>query len=231
MNEITFSQKLTESKIYAHFLYRINPKDASVLDATAIEDVVESAVQNANKALNHHNCNILIFADEASTSREEGVGGFSYVADIVNIFINPRHKKGASVVVKEHLPSVLVHELYHARRNTAFGHGNTLAGSLVAEGLALAFEKFIYPDKDIPHIHAFKPEEVGQVWEKAKKEISAEDFNYQEWFLGKGKMKKWAGYSLGYEMVRQYLEKNPNENPATMVDIDPQLIIKSFQSE
>lgn len=226
---LKFSYKLTDSNIYAHLLYRIHAEDASILDSAGIENVVEKAVQGANKVLHHRNCNILIFSDDAQTSKEEGVGGFSYVADIVNIFINPRHKKGASAVVKEHLPSVLVHELYHARRNTIFGHGKTLAGSLVAEGLALAFEKFIYPDKDIPHIHAIMPAEMEKVWLQAAKELNSEDFNYQEWFLGKGKLQKWTGYSLGYEIVRQYLEKNPKENPATLVDIDPRAVVENFQ--
>ena len=40
---------------------------------------------------------------------------------------------------------------------------------------------------------------------------------YNEWFLGDGKIPRWAGYTLGVELVRAYLASHPGATAAALV--------------
>jgi uncharacterized protein YjaZ len=229
MSNINFTYKLTESNIYAHFLYRINPKDADILDKTNIVEEVKKSVQEANKHLNHKDCNILIFADTFAVIPEQGIGGRCGQSDIVNIFIDPNHAAGAKHNIETWLPSSLTHELYHARWAVSHKFETTLGEALIEEGAATVFEEFMYPSVKVAHAHHLSVEELSDVWQKAKPLLDSKDYNRDDWFYGGSGIKKWTGYSLGYEMVSQYIKNNPGKNPADLVDIDPQEIIRSYK--
>jgi uncharacterized protein YjaZ len=139
----------------------------------------------------------------------EGVGGYCSSPEIMQISIDLDHHKFKRDPVGA-VSRSLAHELYHAIR---FGSGASspngrLFDCAVDEGLA---DQFVF-------------EELGKLpsWNK---KINREEFdrlvpkflsianhkitdnNYSDWFIKGSKKKKiprWAGYSIGLEIIRKY---------------------------
>ncbi len=200
-------------------MYRIHDQDAEVLDAANVLEVAREAVTDCNKWLNLKECNILVYADKFATIPEQGVGGRCGEADTILIFIDPKHKNGIIHNVKQWMPSAIAHEMCHARRYATWPVAKTLGEALVDEGLPSMFEEFMYSDIDVPYAHNLDSQELSLIWKKAKPILKSEDFNRDDWFYGGNGIKKWTGYSLGYDMVRQYMAKRNIKNPAAIVEV------------
>jgi uncharacterized protein YjaZ len=228
---ISFSYKLTDTNIYAQLLYRIHSGDAQKLDQAGVLDVVRKAVRKQNAYLQHKECNILIFADTFGVIPEQGVGGRCNGFDIVNIFIDPSHKSGLKHNVKTWLPSALAHELYHARRYVTHPFGATLGQALVDEGLPAIFEEFMEPSLEVPYAHYLTRQELVKSWEKAKKVLHNKGYDHDDWFYGGGGIKRWTGYSLGYDIVRQFMQKKGANNPAALIDIPAKDFLRHYNPQ
>lgn len=223
-----FSYKLTDTDIYVHLLYRIHAKDAQRLDEAGVLDIVQKSVLLQNEHLQHKECNILIFADTYGVIPEQGVGGRCGHSDLINIFIDPDHKAGLKHNIKTWLPSALSHELYHARRYVTQKFGETLGESLIEEGLPSMFEEFMQPDLTVPYAHHLSKAEIAAAWEQASKLIDSEDYNRDDWFYGGNGIKRWSGYSLGYNIVKQFMEKKGEKNPAALVDVPAESFLETY---
>lgn len=226
---IRFSYKLTNTNVYGHLLYRIHEKDAQKIDKAGLLGVLKKSVKKANKHLEHSNCNILVFADSEKTIPEEGIGGLSWGNDWIRIDVDLNYKKGLTKAVTNNMPGMIAHELHHARRGSSVGYGDTLGEALITEGLAQSFEELLYPNRKVIYAHYLKPKEIHQAWGKAQPLLKSKKYNHDEWFFGKGKLKRWTGYSLGYAVVQQYIKNHPTENPATLVDTPASSFLKSYQ--
>lgn len=226
---INFSHKLTDTNIYGHLLYRIHAKDAQKIDEAGLLDALKKAVKKANKQLKHSNCNILVFTDSEKAISEVGVGGLSWKTDWIRIDVDPKHKLGLTKIISKNMPAMIAHELHHVRRGKSVGYGDTLGEALVTEGLAQSFEEILHPDYEVIYAHHLTKKELEKYWKQAQPLLKSKKYNHSEWFFGKGKLKRWTGYSLGYDIVQQYLKAHPTENPATLVDTSAELILKSYQ--
>ncbi len=138
---------------------------------------------------------------------EDGVGGKTYANDFVVLSIDP--DKAAEVSVAE----MLVHELAHAVRwgkNPEWS--STLFREMVSEGLAVHMEAEFaknQPDQTffLKTILGRSEDENRKMCEKLKPDFEAEKYDYDEIFFGNDKYPRWVGYSVGYYIVKQYLEK------------------------
>jgi len=224
-----FSHQLTDTGIYAHLLYRIHPDEAKVLDEVDILEVVKKAIQQQNKYLRHKECNILIFADTFGVIPEQGIGGRCGDSDLVNIFIDQNHEAGVEHNVKKWLSSALAHELCHARRYVNHPFGSTLADNLIEEGLACMFEEFIQPMLQVPYAHYLSSNQIKKAWEQARPLLKDKDnYNHDDWFYGGSGIEKWTGYSLGYDIVKSYLKKRDENDPAQFIDLAANDFIEEY---
>lgn len=228
---IQFSYKLTDTDIYTHLMYRIHKKDAEKFDAVNVLRIVEESVKKFNEWLRHKECNILIYADSFATIPEQGVGGRCGEADTILIFIDPDHEKGAAHNIKEWLPSAIAHELYHARRYASFPVASTLGEALVEEGLPTLFEEFTDPELKVPYAHHLDKAGIADAWRHAKPLLDSEKFNRDDWFYGGGGTEKWTGYSLGYDVVKEYMVKKGIQNPAEIVDVSAEKVLAGYGPE
>ncbi|MBU3958149.1 MAG: DUF2268 domain-containing protein [Nanoarchaeota archaeon] len=53
---------------------------------------------------------------------------------------------------------------------------------------------------------------------KAQKEFNNKNYNHKEWFFGSKvrKIPKWAGYTIGFNLVGEYLKNNPDKKPSRL---------------
>lgn len=139
---------------------------------------------------------------------ENGAGGYTFSADFIRIIIDD--KKATENLISENV----VHELCHAAR---WGKNDewikSLFDGLLFEGLACVLEDEFAnnnPEKTlfIKTILERSDEENEKILAVVREKLDSNEYNYDEiFFNGNNKLPRWAGYSLGYYLVKKYLEK------------------------
>jgi len=124
---------------------------------------------------------------------ENGAGGFTFSADFIRIIID---------------------ELCHAAR---WGKNDewikSLFDGLLFEGLACVLEDEFAnnnPEKTLfmKTILERSDEENEKILAVVRDKLDSNEYNYDEiFFNGNDKLPRWSGYSLGYYLVKKYLEK------------------------
>ena len=139
---------------------------------------------------------------------ENGAGGFTFSADFIRIIIDD--EKATENLISENV----VHELCHAAR---WGKNDewikSLFDGLLFEGLACVLEdEFASNNSEktlfIKTILERSDEENEKILAVVRDKLDSNEYNYDEiFFNGNDKLPRWSGYSLGYYLVKKYLEK------------------------
>ena len=139
---------------------------------------------------------------------EDGVGGRTYWSDLITICVDEEK------LTKSKMTEMLVHELCHAAR---WGKNNewmnTLFDGLVNEGIATYFEADFAKNLEektvfIKTILERSDEENKKIFEKLCDQLESSSYDYEMiFFNGNDEFPCWAGYSLGYYLVKRYLER------------------------
>ena len=139
---------------------------------------------------------------------EDGVGGRTYWSDLITICVDEEK------LTKSKMTEMLVHELCHAAR---WGKNNewmnTLFDGLINEGIATYFEaEFAKNRKEkqffIKTVLERSDKENEKILEKLRDQLELKSYDYETiFFNGNDELPRWAGYSLGYYLVKKYLKK------------------------
>lgn len=137
---------------------------------------------------------------------ETGIYGYAPLGHYVELTVNPDNPNFAACWRTE-LPATLAHELHHAKRWQGAGYGQTMLEVLVSEGLAQHYEK---AERGKPPPYALPPANLPELWQQAAPLLNSTDFGYEAWFFGSEaqNLPRWAGYALGFELVRRYFAVN-----------------------
>ena len=139
---------------------------------------------------------------------EDGVGGYTYASDFI---VSALDLKSMSI---PHFKEMLAHELGHAAR---WGKNdewmNTLFDGMITEGIATYFgtefaknnsEKQFFTKAMLER----SDEENERILNELRGNLDDKNYDYQTiFFTGNDKLPRWSGYSLGYYLVKKYLEK------------------------
>jgi len=136
---------------------------------------------------------------------------------------------------EEWLAYALAHEYAHLVRNHLHPRGlvggrfvfaktnepETLLDAIVAEGVADAFALSLYPEQNPPWVRALTPEDEVRLWPLVHRRLSLSDpAEIRRFVYGDGdRVPLWTGYTLGYRIVRAYLERHPHAYPADLVAV------------
>ena len=139
---------------------------------------------------------------------EDGVGGLTITADFIEFAINQEK------VTENLISEMLVHELCHAAR---WGKNNELISSLldgiISEGIATYFEAEFIKNRNertvfIQTILGRSGEENEKILDQLRDRLDSNEYDYNAiFFTGNNKLPRWSGYSLGFYLVKKYLEK------------------------
>jgi uncharacterized protein YjaZ len=138
---------------------------------------------------------------------EVGIGGTCFRSDVVSI--DAQDDFDSSVESNQKLVRYTVaHELHHAARWRSVGCGGSLGEAVVAEGLADHFAREVTPGVLMPWTRP-----LGQVpgWicrTYLKLALHRAYYDRRIWFFQGSRLRgipRWAGYSLGFEVVGRYL--------------------------
>ena len=150
-----------------------------------------------------------------------GVGGYTPWSKTILLDINPTTEGW-----KEGLKYTIAHEYNHTAYQEVHSMPETLGETLVFEGLADCFAEHVC---DVP-----KPLWTQSVSPKGCKEylstletllISEENSLYKDVFFGSKDYPQWLGYSLGYNVVKSYLQNTTLSWGETM-GVEPKTILE-----
>jgi len=142
------------------------------------------------------------------TIDETGVGAFVATKHFMRISIDPEHENVQQNLASE-IKSSVAHELNHCSRWHSVGRADTLLQALVEEGLAVHFSMQITSCDPKPWCTAIQGEQLEKLKEKAKEDFDNDDYDHRKWFFSVGDedIPEWAGYSIAYSLVGDYLNQ------------------------
>jgi uncharacterized protein YjaZ len=139
---------------------------------------------------------------------EDGVGGRTRTSDFIEFAIN--ENKATENLISE----MVTHELCHAAR---WGKNdewiNSLFDNVISEGIATYLEAEFVRDREektvfIKTILERTDNENEIILEKLRDQLDSNYYDYDTiFFNGNDELPRWSGYSLGYYLVKKYLEK------------------------
>ena len=193
--------------------------------------VTESAVVSVKKLLPIKDVDIIFYNNPGATFYEGemgGIGGFTQDAHTMFISLNPRHPNFKNALENE-LFFMLAHELNHTIRWQKQVEGDTLLEAMIFEGLADHFAMEVTGRRKLTsYSDALTPEQKKTFTKKAKEVWKKPTYNHKEWFYGSAPdiIPRWTGYTLGYDLVANYLQAHPETLPPKLVRADATLFIE-----
>lgn len=192
-----------------------------------LSSLVRAAIRDVSRRLDLPKTRMSIRVSPKWTIPNTGEGGFTDpVTGRVALTLDPDHPKFARGL-QVWLPGTVAHELHHsARIKRGPGYGETLLEAIVTEGLAEVFSREGVTDVPIlPWAHAVSGPAVCRLWADARRESRVGAYDHYAWFFGTQEIPKWAGYTLGYELIRSYLRLHRSESAASLVETRARKII------
>ncbi|ADV68420.1 DUF2268 domain-containing putative Zn-dependent protease [Deinococcus maricopensis] len=184
-----------------------------------LEAPLEAALRAAaTEALHRHaehlaldGVDVAMYVSER-TIPETGVLGYAPFGHYVEVMLSPDNANFERLWRTE-VPATLAHELHHARRWRGPGYGHTLLEALVSEGLAQHHEA---TERGHAPMYACIHADLESLWAQAQEGLHR-PHDHAAWFFGTAHLPRWAGYALGYELVRRYFQQHGG-NAVTHVD-------------
>ena len=153
---------------------------------------------------------VVAFAFPQWVIPEYGLMGWSHGKGRITIAIDPSSPHIDEPQRAERLLGLLAHELHHVMRMRGPGYGRTLGEALVSEGLAQRFEVEAGAP---PPLYAVSLDAAAltRAGARAREQIDSVDYDHNAWFAGRPGDPAWppyAGYSLGFALVGDWLARN-----------------------
>lgn len=193
-----------------------------------LKSIAESTISLVEKLLPIKDVDIVFYTNPGATIDEiGGVGGFSPNANTIFISLNPKHPNFKRAL-KDALPYTIAHELHHTIRWQKQVEGDTLLEAMIFEGLADHFAvEAIGCEKPSVWSSALSQEQKDDMYNKAKEIWVQPTYDNNLWFFGSKPeiVPKWSGYTLGYDLVKEYLNKNPDTSASKLAQADATLFI------
>ncbi len=146
-----------------------------------------------------------------------GIGGATVAPDLVVLYVAPSLN---SDILRE-LPFTIAHEYHHA---VTWAQWPTGLDVLLREGRAHHFAWLLYPDVLHPSARALSPDQVDPSWERIRPALESPAREFQDTFMFGGPwfgsvVPRWAGYTIGYCLVRAYADAHPELSPASLAAV------------
>ena len=194
--------------------------DGGTLDDynSAIVDVMAETISAINEVMPIDNVLIRIATEPSRVIPEIGIGGFAANAQEVIIWIDPTFVN-LSQSIEIELAPLIAHELHHAKRMRTIGYGVTLLEASVSEGLADCFAIEITGISPPLWSIALTGDELENWTSIASDMWNDKPYDHNKWFFGTSPdIPRWAGYVIGFKLVKDFIEKNPTRQASNLFD-------------
>ena len=194
----------------------IEHNNLSSNDQALIESKIAEGITLINNLMDVDNIQIRVVRDLNLVIPEIGIGGFNPGENEIIIAINENFGNLNQSLNQELIP-LLAHEAHHAKRRRSVGYGSTLFQAIITEGLADHFSMEVAGiDPPIWSV-AVTGEELDNWLEMIANSWNTSPYDHGKWFLGTSTdTPRWLGYSMGYELVKRYLEENTDQRASSL---------------
>jgi len=194
--------------------------------ATKLESTVNSVALLIKDIIPVEDIDVVFYDNPTGTIKEiGGIGGYTPVANVVFISLDPRHHDFNKSLDNE-LAYQLAHEFHHAVRFRTPIETENLFEAIISEGLADCFAMEVTKKvKPEPWTQILTEDQYKVYLNKAIAEWKNPVYDHGAWFFGSKQeiIPRWAGYSIGYRLVSEYLRNNPDTSAAKLVSSDASL--------
>lgn len=209
-----------------------NHQYAFTLDEVKIIETIAKAIKKCSDVLSGGITSIFVFPTFSQFVKEKMscTTGYTPWADTILIFINPTHLQ-----YEKALSETIGHEFNHAifLRDKQCA---TLSESIIFEGLAEHFREQVIGGDQAPWTDAFELNQTKVIFSKMKLANllqSTDPEVHRGVFFGSEKYTRWTGYTIGYHIVKSFLENNPSLSWKEIMTRQPKDIFSgsSFKNE
>jgi uncharacterized protein YjaZ len=146
------------------------------------------------------------------TVPEDGISGRTYTSRFIIIVID----KQQANITEGSVFETICHEMSHSLRWEKLPeYANTLFDGMILEGLAVVLEEKAVTETKRQHIQHFlqamqKTDQAmaDGIISQLKDQFDSNQYNYDKiFYTGDDKLPRWAGYRLGYYLVKDHLKK------------------------
>ncbi len=129
---------------------------------------------------------------------------------------------------KHNFKGTLAHELAHASVKKFHTLNKTTIGErLISEGIAENFRDAIVKGNSPPWTNSINKRQASLILKKLKPKMNSLDADlHNQVFHGTGKYPLWAGYTIGYYLVQDYLKKQETLDWKKIINTSPKKILK-----
>ncbi len=181
-----------------------------------IEQMIKSGIDVILNLMPVDDIKIRIVDNPALVIPEIGMGGYNPNPNEVILSVNADFVDLENTLEQHFIPQ-LAHEIHHAKRRRSVGYGNTLLQAVVSEGLADHFSIEVSAIAPPPWSVALSGDELQNWINEAGNSWNQQPYNHSAWFVGTSPdIPRWAGYSIGFELVKNFLSDNPNRSPSDL---------------
>lgn len=195
-------------------------EDGGALDAhrAVITAVLLEVYDDARGAISLDRVGIRVFAGTRLVIPELGFGGRAFSEEIHLVF-DP-NSVGLAQSIETDLAQLAAHEMHHVVRHRAVGFPGNLLELFVSEGLADHYGVERTASDPPPWSVALQGEELD-LWRAEAEQIwLGPQFDIDAWLFGTtAEIPRWAGYSIGFDLVGDYLAADPGRSAAGLVGV------------
>ncbi|MBI2475823.1 MAG: hypothetical protein HYV67_01095 [Candidatus Taylorbacteria bacterium] len=173
----------------------------------AIEKTIETEIHRLKKLVLSQKTHIYIFPtfSDFVLNKMSGISGYTPWKDIVFLFVHPKTKN-----INPFLNITLAHEYVHSV-SREYHEWNRLLDTIVFEGLAELFIAEHFNGYISPWTKTLTIDDCHKYLAQIRKKLKSKNHDdYRDVFFKNKMYPLWAGYSIGYQIVRFYRQKNKN---------------------
>lgn len=196
-------------------------EDGGALEAerVAIETAIVDAAERVDAVMPITGVTIRVRANPAGVIGELGLGGFAPSGREVLLSFDPASPMLPAALDSD-LGPMVAHELHHARRWQTVGYGGTLRAAMVSEGLADHFSIEVFGVERPMWSEALDSAGIESMLDRAEPTWDG-PYDHATWFYGTtSSVPRWAGYTVGFELVRRYLDADSSRRASTLYDAE-----------
>ncbi len=210
-----------EDYIFFNHDHKSYPK----LELSKIEllDICAYSIKKCQKELPSYPVRIYIFPsfNEFHLNKMDGVAWFSAWKNSIILFVHPEKKNPKNAII-----NTICHEYNHAVAQNYHSFGKIL-NNIIFEWYAENFREYLAWWEQAPWTIAVSKSECKKYIKELKPKLNSKSYKLsQDIMFGTWKYPLWLGYSLGYHIVKEFIQKYPNRPWWEIVKIKPQEILK-----
>ena len=176
---------------------------------------IKLAISEISQLLDVTNVEFRVVVFPERTLPDKGMSGAAPNKDHIYLLLDPEHPR-LRKSLSEEVVAVIAHEYHHTSRYRTVGFASNLFEAIISEGLAEHFCMEVTGSE--PPWAKQIPKETLAPWRaKAEKIWFNSNYDYPAWFVGlNSDIPHGTGYSIGRNIVGEYLGAHPNERPSTL---------------